>query len=794
MQHIGRFKILEKLGEGAQGSVWLCRDPDLQREVAIKVLDRSIVGTSVAEQDFLIEARAISRIQHPNIVSIYDVGKQGGRPYLVFEYVEGELLSHRLASGLISIHTSLDILEGLLMGLDQVHQQKIVHRDLKPSNIILGQGGVPKIMDFGISHALSVDLNSDGIRAGTPRYMAPEYIQKGVLGTAADIFALGAIFYELLSGKKAFNGNNQKDLLRAVCESSPLAPSSLKDEVSERLDALVFKALEKNPETRYTNADEMLTALQTYRDSERIKRDENGGGKDTVEFMLRRMQHKSDFPALSESIRTLNSLASDDVDVSQLASVITRDFSLSTKILKVVNSAYYSRYGGNISTISRAIVVLGIKPIRSIAASLIFFDHLHNKAQSKRLKNEIAAAIFGAALARQAAEDAAMDEVEESFLCALLHNLGRILVAYYLNDESEEVERLVQQEGMNPEQAQHRVLGMSYQQVGIAIAKQWNFPAVITRSMVYVDPKTPGNLRNPDIKLQLLASFSSEAAMVIGENAVDDPKPVKNLLKKYRMTLAISGPRFEKMTGEARKSFRDLTTTLGDGQTASPFMKRLVTAPDPEVLPVKKATGKPDITASLTLVAEADKGRVTVPADPETSKPSPDAEVILSEGLQEVSTMLLDERIDLTQVFNVVLETIYRAMAFNHVVLSLQDINRREYSAKLGFGADIDEFMSEFHFPVAYSANVFHAALKKGADLYIADTRDHRIKDDLPAWYKKISSAGSFILFPMVVKSRPLGFIYADHPRPKGMDLSGRQLNLLKSLRNQVVLAFRARS
>jgi len=133
-------------------------------------------------------------------------------------------------------------------------------------------------------------------------------------------------------------------------------------------------------------------------------------------------------------------------------------------------------------------------------------------------------------------------------------------------------------------------------------------------------------------------------------------------------------------------------------------------------------------------------------------------------------------------------------MAFQHVVLCLNDVKKQQYIARLGFGENIDGFMSEFRFSSRYSSTVFHAALKSGSDLYIEDSGKGKIKESIPDWFQKISHAGSFILLPLTVSQRPLGLIYADHPRVNGMNLNGKQLNLMKALRNQIVLVFRSRN
>lgn len=792
MQAIGRFRVGRKLGAGGQGTVYLCLDPELQRRVAIKLLNPMAL---LGEQECLNEARAISRIQHPNIVSIFDVGRERGRPFLVFEYIEGELLSRRLEDSERDIQKILDIFVSMLSGIDQVHQQGIVHHDLKPSNVIIDKDGQPKIMDFGISRMHSSSAAKRGERAGTPRYMAPEYIADGSSDARADIFALGAILYEMLTGRRAFDGAGQQAILNKILQGSVLPPSKLNSEVDLGLDAIVLKALEKEPAARYSDAGEMLTALLEYRAT--TDSAPSGGAvvsKGTIEFLLRRMQHKRDFPVLSESIRSLNRLThSEEQDISHLASVIIRDFALTNKILKVVNSAFYSRFAGKVGSISRAIVVLGIKTIRSIAASLIFFEHLHDRTQAARLREDICSAVFSATLAKQVATDSSVADIEGSFLCGMLHNLGRILVTYYLTDESEEVERLMAREKLAPEVAQKRVLGMSFEEVGIAIAKQWNFPDDITRGMARVDPKFPGDLHRTDIKIRLISSFANEAAVAIGRAAPEDTQPCRAVLKRYRMSLAISDTQFDKQVERARDEFRELSGSLiANSNSATQFVRQLFAAAEAKPQ-VPQGEGEGQLTERCLLLPEEGERVELAPSDLSAARPSPDAELIMTEGLQEVTAMMLDERGTLGQISNVVLETIYRAMAFQHVLLCLHDVKQQRYIARLGFGEDIENFMDGFHFPVHYSATVFHAALKNGVDLYIEESRHANIRESIPQWYWRISSAGSFILLPMSVGRRGIGLIYADHPRARGMTLSVKQLNLMKALRNQILLAVRSR-
>ncbi|MCU7893281.1 MAG: serine/threonine protein kinase, partial [Candidatus Thiodiazotropha sp. (ex Ustalcina ferruginea)] len=315
---IGRFQVGKQLGAGNQGTVYLCHDSQLERKVAIKLLDKSLQAASFGD-----EARAMSKLQHPNIVSIYEAGKHQEIPYLVFEYAEGQLLSDLISGEPFELPKALQIFHGLLEGVGQAHKAGIVHRDLKPANIIINSDQVPKIMDFGIARMLSEAKGPDQQLIGTPRYLAPEYIQKGEVGPQADVFALGLILDEMLTGMPVFSGHKQQIVIEAILKLDPKPPSQFNPSVDEKLDRFILKSLEKDPALRYSDAVEMLQAFNEMRNpaSEKVSIDDDASG--TIEFLLRRMKRKSDFPALSQSVRSINAMTdASDKNVNQMAGVI----------------------------------------------------------------------------------------------------------------------------------------------------------------------------------------------------------------------------------------------------------------------------------------------------------------------------------------------------------------------------------------------------------------------------------------------------------------------------------------
>ncbi|MEL0583532.1 MAG: HDOD domain-containing protein [Candidatus Thiodiazotropha sp. (ex. Lucinoma kazani)] len=784
---IGRFQVGKQLGAGNQGTVYLCHDSQLERKVAIKLLDKSLQAAS-----FRDEARAMSKLQHPNIVSIYEAGKHQEIPYLVFEYAEGQLLSDLISGEPFELPKALQIFHGLLEGVGQAHKAGIVHRDLKPANIIINSDQVPKIMDFGIARMLSEAKGPDQQLIGTPRYLAPEYIKKGEVGSQADVFALGLILDEMLTGMPVFSGHKQQIVIEAILKLDPKPPSQFNPSVDEKLDRFILKSLEKDPALRYSDAVEMLQAFNEMCNpvSEKVSIDDDTSG--TIEFLLRRMKRKSDFPALSQSVRSINAMTdASDKDVNQMAGVIVNDFALTNKILKVVNSAYYGRFSGRIGSVSRAVVVLGTQSIRSLAASLIFFEHIENKQQAEQLREMVSSAMFRATLAHHVAGEIDQNEAEAYFLTGLLNDLGKLLVAFYLPEESKEIDRLITGDGKDPVAAQHSVLGVSYEKIGTEIAGQWNFPNSLVDSMKHWqgDHKPVNRVE----RRRLVTAFADEAMEIIVESGLDNKSAMDALTKKYSKGLNLSGKRVTQLAENSIEEFQEVAKAIST-DISDQFVRRLTSNNDnlqqrADAGKIKSEMRGQDGLGETQILNEGGTEKIDQESIESDSSSTPvDAETLLMDGLQEVTGMLVGNH-SVSEICNVVLETMYRAIGFQRVILALLDRKSGEMAGRLGFGDGADEFATLFRFPTAYSVDVFHGALKNAVDVYIGDMTEKKIQADIPSWYKDISKAGSFILFPLVVNKCPVGLIYADHSSPHGLVIDKKRLNLLKSLRNQIVLA-----
>jgi eukaryotic-like serine/threonine-protein kinase len=272
---LGRYEILAPLGAGGMGEVYRARDPQLAREVAIKVLPEALADDAAALARFEREAKSVAALSHPNILAIYDVGREGRISYVVTELLEGETLRAALARGPLGARQAAQIAAGVAEGLAAAHGRGIVHRDIKPENVVLTPDGRVKILDFGIARvhaavpttsetAPTAGATSTGVILGTVGYLSPEQARGEPADARSDLFALGCVFYELLTGTRAFPGVTVADALVALLRDEPpgLAESSPSPEIPPAAREVLRHCLEKNPEHRFQHARDLLILLR----------------------------------------------------------------------------------------------------------------------------------------------------------------------------------------------------------------------------------------------------------------------------------------------------------------------------------------------------------------------------------------------------------------------------------------------------------------------------------------------------------------------------------------------------
>lgn len=271
INHLGRYEVIEELGQGAMGVVYKARDPLIDRVVAIKTINLSLAQEEKEEYEgrFYQEARAAGRLSHPNIVTIYDVGKSGDVAYIAMEFLEGRELRDILNEGQrMPVELVLDVTAQVAMGLAYAHEHDIVHRDVKPSNIMVLRDGHVKITDFGIARMASAAVRTQtGMVLGSPKYMSPEQVTGKTLDQRSDIFSLGVMLYEMLTGQPPFAGENVNAIMYQTLNAVPSSPGSLNPDVPDMLNFIVAKALAKELDDRYQNSRELAEDLRACRES-----------------------------------------------------------------------------------------------------------------------------------------------------------------------------------------------------------------------------------------------------------------------------------------------------------------------------------------------------------------------------------------------------------------------------------------------------------------------------------------------------------------------------------------------
>jgi eukaryotic-like serine/threonine-protein kinase len=261
MDTIGKYQLVRVIGEGGMGRVYEAIDPIIGRRVAIKTISGNVVADPETRSRFFREAQAAGRLSHPNLITIHDIGDAEGTPYIVMEFLEGMDLNHKIRQERLSYDTKLQIMIDVCEGLSFAHGHDIIHRDIKPANIFITTHGRAKILDFGLARGTLSDVTQTGKILGTPNYMSPEQIRGDDVDHRSDIFATGVVFYELLSGRKAFEGDSIPTTLYKVLETQPQPVHLLDDQLPATLSTVIERALTKDRLARFQTSSEMLEAV-----------------------------------------------------------------------------------------------------------------------------------------------------------------------------------------------------------------------------------------------------------------------------------------------------------------------------------------------------------------------------------------------------------------------------------------------------------------------------------------------------------------------------------------------------
>jgi serine/threonine protein kinase len=781
-----RFAIERLLGRGAQGTVHLAFDKRLKREVAIKRIAKGVDGHGLSR-----EAHAVSRLQHPNIVSLHDAFSEPDSDVLIFEFVEGESLSAyiRRIRGKTSINDGLRLISALLDGLHYAHQSGVVHCDVKPANVILDKSGVPRLTDFGI--AAEIGSKPDGTPCtGTPSYLAPEIANGMAPSPKSDVFAAGVVLYELLTGAPPIIGSSVFEVIHRMATETYTPPSQKNAAIDSRLEQIILRAIAKRPEDRFPTAKAFADAIAGYMNGdaqeEHSPSSEKDVGNATIDFLLQRMRIKGDFPALGEAISAINRIAASETEsVSTLTAVILKDVSLTNKLLRMVNTVCYKRFGGSISTISRAVAILGFDAVRNSALSLILFEHLKHTEQGGELRRMMAKSYFASEIARDLSGHLREATPEEGSIAAMFFDLGRLLVTFYLFEEAQQITRRAVQLSTSEDKAAREVIGISYAGLGVAVARRWGFPDKLVDALARTDGAN-------DAK----AAKGALGAVADCSNALtqcDTPEDFEGVARKFRDTLGIPANRLQSIRETC------LERTAADASQIGLNLKELTasTATPPRATTSAAAGSATPATAGRPgNAALADDGTgacvgVEGTTAAEQAQQATQRQSLLVAGISDISQTLAGD-FELLQVMRIIVETLYRGSSFKRVLLFTKDGAGTKVVCRIGFGAGSEKFVSErFAISLSPSRDVFYGCLSRNADLLMADTGAAKIAPYLPDWFRREFASQSALLLPITAQKKVLGLLYADSVDSKIAELQPSEMELLRTLRSQAVLAMK---
>ncbi|MGD8846395.1 MAG: HDOD domain-containing protein [Desulfobacteraceae bacterium] len=528
-----------------------------------------------------------------------------------------------------------------------------------------------------------------------------------------------------------------------------------------------------------------------------------------LEKVLQRILRSKDFPTISKYISEINKILSDGAihsSASELANIILKDYALTNKLLKLVNSAFYGFVSGKVTTITRAVVLMGYENVRLAALSLLLFEHFKSKSAAKELKDATISSFWCGLVAKKIVKIQNKIDPEEAFICALLHQLGKLLVIYHFPQEYEKIRYHMNQNGDSEARAAQRVLGISYGALGLHIAEQWNFPVTILNTMTPISTEALEDQSQPIDPLRAVSAFSNALAHIIDTVPPSQrDAAMEQLLVRYKNYVNFSLKDLKALLDSCLDKLYKYAEALQLGEVESGFLMRLSgehlqsgKAPDSPVsrqasrqASREAPEGDPEGDPEDLPVETAPAFRLAGDQEIDAAATLPNGEdtfSIIIGGIQEVSGAMMGDH-DINDIALMSLEIIYRALRCQRAILFIHDSRNNSVEARYGYGADIHRLVGRVTFEIEREGrpDLFSQALVSGKDLIVEDARAMEPRALLPAWYRRNIDAKAFIFMPVAYQKVCVGAYYADAD-VAGTLVSALEHKYLAMLRNQLIL------
>ena len=524
-----------------------------------------------------------------------------------------------------------------------------------------------------------------------------------------------------------------------------------------------------------------------------------------LQRLLQRMQTHADFPSLKESIRGIQSVArSEKAHLRTLTDEVLGDVALSNKLLRMINTAFYSSVGGgNITSLARAVALMGFQPVGMLATSLTLFDRLPKGPDGARMRKEFGRALMAAMLANQFCPVRRLEE--SAYITAMFQNLGTMLGWMHFPPEAAQIEAAWQASD-NPDHAalqlaSRQVLGMGYEDLAIEVARQWGWPEGLQINLRRLEPSDPEQHASKDDYLRVVCTAANHLTVELEK--VNTPEELEVCLasfaKRYAIPMGLNEDDLPGMVEVAKTQWSDLALMLGfskiDAQAkAEAAAQEKLKAK--ELAKQQSRGGAAPGASGAARPGERDNGPATGARKPVATpvlRTDPAVSAALTTALDTLSKRAMSDA-PLSEVMNLVMKQMHEALQLQRVLICLRNgAGNGELVGRLGVGFRADRVVPHFKIPMQPPADLFGLLCTKEADTLISDTADPVIAQRLPLWFKQQVQAPCFVILPLAMNGKPLGMIYGDKGDPNSLQISDGELTLLKALRNQLIIAMRLR-
>ncbi len=476
--------------------------------------------------------------------------------------------------------------------------------------------------------------------------------------------------------------------------------------------------------------------------------------------IMNSMRRQKDFPTFYQHVVEINeTISSSYSSASEIANVILKDYSLTKKLLTLVNSAFYGHHRDGVCTVSEAVILVGLNQVQMAVAGLMLFEQMQQTSHTMELKDSSIQAFISGLIAREISRKLHQKETEAACVCAMFHNLGKHMALFYLPDQHAEVMEYAKAYKVDLQQASRAVLGLRYEDLGIGVAKTLGLPPKITTSMKSFEGKERKIMEtNP---LQAVAHLSN----LLCETAIE---PSKARREKA----------FQKIEGDFGLSREFIFELYADvWEKASKYSK--IFNINLEDSPLLARFAKNVVIQDDALLKDSEYVVITG-----------EFYDIVTKGIADITKILLEDSYELNSILSMVLEIMYRGFGFSRVLICIFDFKSNRIVARFGLGDNIKEFMENFSFIVSSSQDFFNLALHQSKAIYIKNINDPPEDVTIPDWYRRTVKALEAMVYPIIINEKKIGLFYADR-KTKRTDFSENQMEYMHILCNQAALAIK---